>query len=199
MLWRVAVIRTDVLEECIISNHQGNKNQCARNNISSQIYWGSGLCPSSGIKILEHDISETGSTLLGPLERANNLKQFLHSMLWLLVTANISITPILVTLMMEAVLSSETSMFTKAAWCYHLRRWHSSVCSFSLPLVSVTLVWIVLQVSSMRHHLLLTLPVLMTAMWSTGQSSQLQRQRFQVRFTALPDFLWSSGSETGST
>jgi hypothetical protein len=47
-----------------------------------QIYWGSGLCPSSGIKKLEHDIAETGSVSIlrwseeddysvGPLEKAN--------------------------------------------------------------------------------------------------------------------------------
>jgi hypothetical protein len=27
----------------------------------AQNYWGSGICPSSGIKTLEHDVSETGS------------------------------------------------------------------------------------------------------------------------------------------
>jgi hypothetical protein len=46
----------------------------------TQNYWGSGLCTSSGIKKLEHDISETRSvsilrwrddtSSLGPLERA---------------------------------------------------------------------------------------------------------------------------------
>jgi hypothetical protein len=35
--------------------------------------------------------------------------------------------------------------------------------------------------------------------WSSGQSSWLQIQSSQVRFPALPDLLWSSGSGTGST
>ena len=36
-------------------------------------------------------------------------------------------------------------------------------------------------------------------LWSSGQSFWLQRQRSRVRFPALPDFLSSSGSGTGST
>ena len=36
-------------------------------------------------------------------------------------------------------------------------------------------------------------------LWSSGQSFWLQIQRSQVRFPALPDFLSSSGSGTGST
>jgi hypothetical protein len=36
-------------------------------------------------------------------------------------------------------------------------------------------------------------------LWSSGQSSWLQIQRSQVRFSALPIFLRSSGSGTGST
>jgi hypothetical protein len=36
-------------------------------------------------------------------------------------------------------------------------------------------------------------------MWSSGQSSWLLTQRSRVRFPALPDFLSSSGSGTGST
>jgi hypothetical protein len=36
-------------------------------------------------------------------------------------------------------------------------------------------------------------------LWSNGQSFWLQIQRFLVRFPALPDFLRSSGSGTGST
>jgi hypothetical protein len=36
-------------------------------------------------------------------------------------------------------------------------------------------------------------------LWSSGQSSWLQTQRFRIRFPALPDFLRSSGSGTGST
>jgi hypothetical protein len=36
-------------------------------------------------------------------------------------------------------------------------------------------------------------------LWSSGQSFWRQIQRSQVRFPALPDFLRSSGSGTGST
>ena len=36
-------------------------------------------------------------------------------------------------------------------------------------------------------------------LWSSGQSFWLQIQRSRVRFPALPDFLRSSGSGTGST
>jgi hypothetical protein len=35
--------------------------------------------------------------------------------------------------------------------------------------------------------------------WSSGQTSWLQTQRSRVLFSALPDFLSSSGSGTGST
>jgi hypothetical protein len=35
-------------------------------------------------------------------------------------------------------------------------------------------------------------------LWSSGQSSRLQIQRSRVRFPALPEFLSSSGSGTGS-
>ena len=37
------------------------------------------------------------------------------------------------------------------------------------------------------------------SLWSSGQSFWLQIQRSRVRFPALPDFLSSSGSGTGST
>ena len=36
-------------------------------------------------------------------------------------------------------------------------------------------------------------------LWSSGQSFWLQIQRSRVRFPALPDFMSSSGSGTGST
>jgi hypothetical protein len=48
----------------------------------------------------------------------------LHSVCWLLVTANVvPSTPILVTLMMEVLHFSETSVFTRATWCNISRRW----------------------------------------------------------------------------
>ena len=41
--------------------------------------------------------------------------------------------------------------------------------------------------------------ILWRSLWSSGQSFWLQIQRSRVRFPALPDFLSSSGSGTGST
>jgi hypothetical protein len=38
-----------------------------------------------------------------------------------------------------------------------------------------------------------------TFLWSSGQNSWLQIQRPRIPFPALPDFLRSSGSGTGST
>jgi hypothetical protein len=67
----------------------------------TQNYGSSGLCPSSGIKKPEHDVSETGYV-------------FLPSVLRLLVTANVPSSPILFTLMMEALSYSETSVLTIA-------------------------------------------------------------------------------------
>ena len=43
------------------------------------------------------------------------------------------------------------------------------------------------------------LVMLWPPLWSSGQSFWLQIQRSRVRFSALPDFLSSSGSGTGST
>jgi hypothetical protein len=44
-------------------------------------------------------------------------RAFLRSVLWLLVTANVvPSSPILVTLMMEAIRSSKTSVLTRATW-----------------------------------------------------------------------------------
>jgi hypothetical protein len=43
-------------------------------------------------------------------------KYLLHSVRWLLVTANVPSLPILVTLMMEALSSSETTVLTRASW-----------------------------------------------------------------------------------
>jgi hypothetical protein len=38
----------------------------------TQSYWDFGLCPSSGIlEIKKYNVSATGSTQLGPIERAN--------------------------------------------------------------------------------------------------------------------------------
>jgi hypothetical protein len=42
---------------------------------------------------------------------------FFHSVLCLLITANVPSSPILVTLVMEAIRSSETSVLTRATQC----------------------------------------------------------------------------------
>ena len=47
--------------------------------------------------------------------------------------------------------------------------------------------------------ILITSSHLRPPLWSSGQSFWLQIQRSRVRFPALPDFLNSSGSGTGST
>jgi len=47
--------------------------------------------------------------------------------------------------------------------------------------------------------LLYILLLIIKSLWSSGQSFWLQIQRFRVRSPALPDFLSSSGSGTGST
>jgi hypothetical protein len=52
--------------------------------------------------------------------RLENLRSydtvFFHGMCWLLVTANVPSSPILVTLMMEALRSSEMSVLAGATW-----------------------------------------------------------------------------------
>jgi hypothetical protein len=54
---------------------------------------------------------------------------------------------------------------------------------------------VVLSEKYFCNHVYFTRPPL----WSCGQSSWLQIQRSRVQFPALPDFLRSSGSGTGST
>jgi hypothetical protein len=50
-----------------------------------------------------------------------------------------------------------------------------------------------------NYDLTIVQSVARTPLWSSGQSSWLQIQRYRVRFPALPDFYESSGSGTGST
>jgi hypothetical protein len=50
-----------------------------------------------------------------------------------------------------------------------------------------------------RYHFFPSWKERVTPLWSSGQSSWQQIQRSRVRFQALPDFLRSSGSGTGST
>jgi hypothetical protein len=49
------------------------------------------------------------------------------------------------------------------------------------------------------HTFIISFPFDRSPLWSSGQSSLLQIQRSRVQFPALPDFLRSSGSGTGST
>ena len=51
----------------------------------------------------------------------------------------------------------------------------------------------------MKYKLFYLLYCLGPPLWSSGQSFWLQIQRSRVRFPALPDFLSSSESGTGST
>jgi hypothetical protein len=53
--------------------------------------------------------------------------------------------------------------------------------------------------SYLGYWILCSLQDLRPPLWSCGENSWLQIQRSRVRFPALPDFLRSSGSGTGST
>jgi hypothetical protein len=75
-----------------------------------------------------------------------------------------------------------------------------------IMLISVVVWGTVLQAARFRVRVLMrwifvfNLPNLSRPpLWSTGQRSWLHAQRTRVRFPALPDFLRSSGSGTGST
>jgi hypothetical protein len=59
------------------------------------------------------DVSEELSASIIRMTRISELYTFLRSVRRLLVTANVTSSPILVTLMMEALSSSETSVLTK--------------------------------------------------------------------------------------
>jgi hypothetical protein len=73
-------------------------------------------------------------------------------------------------------------------WCYDDRLLSSSTCTSG-------------GVNSSFIYCKFTLYVYVLGppLWSSGQSSWLLTQRSRVRFSALPDFLRSSGSGTGST
>jgi hypothetical protein len=62
----------------------------------------------------EHSASITRVPII--VELGITLAVFLHRMSQLLVTANIPSSPILVTLMMKALRSSETLVLTRATW-----------------------------------------------------------------------------------
>jgi hypothetical protein len=68
--------------------------------------------------VIRTDVSEELSASIIRVIRIGELGNivfvFLHSTRWLLVTANVSSSPNLVTLMMETLSSSETSVVTRA-------------------------------------------------------------------------------------
>jgi hypothetical protein len=71
-----------------------------------------------------------------------------------------------------------------------------------LPTTSTSIVIKLVAISTLkvwRQYRTTTITDLYTSLWSSGQSFWLQIQRSWVRFPALPDFLRSSGSGTGST
>jgi hypothetical protein len=89
MLRHVALVRTDILEECITSIIRMTK------------------------------IGELGTTLAVTSNRSTlrrNSIVFIRTVLWLLVTANVSSSLILITQMMEAIRSSEKSILTRITW-----------------------------------------------------------------------------------
>jgi len=53
--------------------------------------------------------------------------------------------------------------------------------------------------SGFLNYIILLLYIKRPPLWSSGQSFWLQIERFRVRSPALPDFLSSNGSGTGST
>ena len=74
--------------------------------------------------------------------------------------------------------------------------WCAGICGW--PYVASVLGW---DTPSLRNinWSIWTVMWFMSPLWSSGQSFWLQIQRSRVRFLALPDFLSSSGSGTGST
>ena len=102
----------------------------------------------------------------------------------------------------NTVRRSEREFNDSHAWngvwrCVALTNTTSQHCSsarryFYFPSLSQTTAW---RTVSLRFVYRQMGPPL----WSSGQSFWLQIQRARVRFPALPDFLSSSGSGTGST
>jgi hypothetical protein len=95
----------------------------------------------------------------------------------------------------------------KTIWCWGNQICHA-VCyiSFTLTLCCLCFLHDCISLVSLSHLTVLDSRTYYIALgkerpplWSDGQISWLQIQRFWVRFPALQDFLRSSGSGTGST
>jgi hypothetical protein len=84
-------------------------------------------------------------------------------------------------------LQEEGTQFQHLLWPDDLHTYRG-IYSFPFPFSRQIISWF--MITSSGHRPLL---------WSSGQSSWVQIQRSRVRFPALPDFLRSSGSGTGST
>ena len=81
-------------------------------------------------------------------------------------------------------------------YCFFLRERFVSLAQNYLPFFFLRLERNIKYITCKFYNVIYNyLPPL----WSSGQSFWLQIQRSRVRFPALPDFLSSSGSGTGST
>jgi hypothetical protein len=156
--------------------------------VKNAIFWNVMPCGFVRTNVLEERIAsiirviridELGTTLA--VTSNQRMLQRNTAQLWLLVTANFPNLLILVTLMMEAIRSSEHRF---------LQEPHGITSQKTVFFKSI---WFAKQ-KFKTYCGILRLPL-----WSGGQSSWLLTQRSRVRFPTLPDFLSSSGSGMGST
>jgi hypothetical protein len=110
MLWHVALVRTDVLEELSASIIRVTK--IGELGIILAITSNRRTLFSLRYFVILCNMRQ----LLVRLMLFLVYFVFLRSMRWLLVTANVPSSPILVTLMMKALSSSKTSVLTRATW-----------------------------------------------------------------------------------